>query len=552
METKACYVAGAAEVALYHGGERYLGLVLGDHWMPLLSWFNRDADLTRVALAPYRLLEPVAKLSYGEEDSPNMLIEGDNLDALKALLPYYAGRVKCIFIDPPYNTKSAFEQYDDNLEHSKWLSMMYPQLELLKELLAPDGSLWVSLDDNEAHYFKVIADEVFGRKNFIASIAWRKRDGAPNDRKIGSVHDHVMVWGKAKGSTGKATLAELSFNLMPRTDKANSQYRVFAEPDGPDDRGPFRKIDTTANGKGGRFVQSLFYPVTNPHTGEEVWPRKGTCWRHSKADMEALQKDRRLYWGVDGQAKTPMRKLFLDEAKQGMTTPTIWEDTGLNQHASREMELLFGEKAAFETPKPEALLHRVIHVASNPGDIVLDSFLGSGTTAAVAHKMGRNWIGVELGDHARTLCFERMTKVVDGEKGGVSELVEWEGGGGFRFYKLGVPVFDENGHIREGIRFEHLAAHVWFAETGTARSTRAPKDAFLGEHSGVGYYLLFNGILGDITKRGGNVLTRALVRKLPKFDGPKVIYGEASALAEEQLRELGITFKQTPYDIKAR
>src|SRR5690606_18422372 len=159
--------------------------------MPLLSWHNRDEDLTRAARAPYRLLEPVASLSYGEEDSPNMLIEGDNLDALTALLPYYAGQVKCIFIDPPYNTKSAFEQYDDNLEHSQWLSMMYPQLEILKELLAEDGSLWVSLDDNEAHYFKVIADEVFGRRNFIASIAWRKRDGAPNDRKIGSVHDHV-------------------------------------------------------------------------------------------------------------------------------------------------------------------------------------------------------------------------------------------------------------------------------------------------------------------------------------------------------------------------
>ncbi|MFA1791398.1 site-specific DNA-methyltransferase [Xanthomonas campestris] len=520
--------------------------------MPLLSWFNRDEDLTRAAGAPYRLLEPLNSLSYGEADSPNMLIHGNNLDALKALLPYYAGQVKCIFIDPPYNTKSAFAQYDDNLEHSKWLSMMYPQLDLLKELLADDGSLWVSLDDNEAHYFKVIADEVFGRKNFIATIAWRKRDGAPNDRKIGSVHDHVMVWGKSKSPTAKATLAELNFNLMPRTDKANAQYRVFAEPDGPDERGAFRKIDTTANGKGGRFVQSLFYGITNPYTGEEVWPRKGTCWRHSKADMEALQKDRRLYWGVDGKAGTPMRKLFLEEAKKGMTTPTMWEDTGLNQHASREMELLFGEKAAFETPKPEALLHRIIHVASNPGDIVLDSFLGSGTTTAVAHKMNRRWIGVEFGDHVRTLCHERMKKVVDGEQGGASELVGWEGGGGFRFYKLGAPVFDENGHIREDIRFEHLAAHVWFAETGCARSSRAPKVPFLGAHGGVGYYLLFNGILGDESKTGGNVLTNRVLRSLEKFEGPKVIYGESCALSDEQLHELEITFKQTPYDIKAR
>jgi adenine-specific DNA-methyltransferase len=520
--------------------------------MPLLSWFNRDADLTRAARAPYRLLEPVVSLSYGEPDSPNMLIEGDNLDALKALLPYYAGQVRCVFIDPPYNTRSAFEQYDDNLEHSKWLSMMYPRLELIKELMADDGSLWVTLDDNEAHYFKVIVDEIFGRRNFIASIAWRKRDGAPNDRTIGSVHDHLMVWGKAKTAVSKATLAEQHFNLMTRTDKANAQYRVFTERSGPDPRGPFRKIDTTANGKGGRFVQSLFYGITNPYTGEEVWPRKGTCWRHKKSDMEALQADGRLYWGVDGQATTPMRKLFLHEAKAGMTTPTIWEDTGLNQHASREMELMFGEKAAFETPKPEALLHRIIQIATNADDIVLDSFLGSGTTSAVAHKMGRRWIGIEMGEHARTHCQVRLVKVVDGEQGGISESVGWQGGGGFRFYKLGVPVFDDAGHIREGIRFEHLAAHVWFTETGTARSTRAPKEAYLGQHNGIGYYLLFNGILGDVRKTGGNVLTRRVLRSLPAFDGPKVIYGEACDLTEELMYEQQITFKQTPYDIKAR
>lgn len=520
--------------------------------MPLLSWHNRAEALVRAAHAPYRLLEPVAGLSYGEEDAPNLLIEGDNLDALKALLPYYAGQVKCIFIDPPYNTQSAFKQYNDNLEHSQWLSMMYPRLELLHELLANDGSLWVTLDDNEAHYFKVICDEIFGRGNFIATISWRKRDGAPNDRRIGSNSDHVMVWGKAKILSSKATLAEQRFNLMPRTEKANAQYRVFDEPSGPDQRGPFRKIDTTANGKGGRFVQSLFYAIRNPYTGQEVWPRKGTCWRHSKLDMDALQTDGRLYWGVDGTATTPMRKLFLHEAKAGMTTPTIWDDVGLNQHASREMELLFGEKAAFETPKPEGLLQRIIHIASSSGELILDGFLGSGTTAAVAHKMGRRWIGIEMGEHTRSHCQPRLKKVVDGEQGGISEAVGWQGGGGFRYYKLGAPVFDENGHIRADIRFEHLAAHVWFAETGVARSTRAKKEAFLGAHGGTGYYLLFNGILGDDSKAGGNVLTRRVLRSLPAFDGPKVIYGEACALPAEQLSEQGIAFRQTPYDIKAR
>ena len=169
--------------------------------MPLLSWFNRDADLTRAALAPYRLLEPVAKLSHGEQDSPNMLIEGDNLEALKALLPYYGGQVKCIFIDPPYNTKSAFESYDDNLEHSKWLSMMYPRLELLKSLLSENGSIWITIDKNEAHYLKVICDEIFHRKNFIAEIIWQKRTSRENRAAVGSSHDTILVYGKMEAAT---------------------------------------------------------------------------------------------------------------------------------------------------------------------------------------------------------------------------------------------------------------------------------------------------------------------------------------------------------------
>jgi adenine-specific DNA-methyltransferase len=351
--------------------------------MPFLDWVNKAQAQRSAAEVPYHLLQ--FESAHGDTNAENLLIQGDNLLALKALLPFYRGRVKCIYIDPPYNTQSAFEHYDDKLEHSQWLSMMWPRLVLLRELLSEDGSLWISCDDNEAHYIKVIGDEAFGRLNFIIDVAWQKRDGPPNDRKIGAIHEHILVWGKGRTGNSKKTMAEEVFNLMPRTEKANSQYDIFKEPDGPDTRGPFRKIDTTANGKGGRFVESLFYAVRNPYTNEEVWPRKGTCWRHSREEMERLQQDGRLYWGVNGTAKTPMRKLYMTEAKQGMTTPSIWGDTGLNQHASAEMEKLFGEKAAFETPKPEALLNRIIHIATNPGDLVLDSFLGSGTTAAVAH-----------------------------------------------------------------------------------------------------------------------------------------------------------------------
>lgn len=518
--------------------------------MPWLEWNERNKALTEAAKAPYRLMVPNKSMSYGEE-SENMLIEGDNLEALKALLPYYAGRVKCVFIDPPYNTKSAFEHYDDNLEHSQWLSMMYPRLVILRDLLTEDGSLWVTLDDSEVHYFKVMCDEVMGRGNFIADIAWKRRDGAPNDRRIGSTYDHLLVFAKSRVSNSKKTLAEESFNLMDRTEKADSQYRLYEEPFGYDERGPFRKVDSTGNAKGGRFVESLVYPVTNPFTGDIVYPRKGRCWVYKREVMEQMVADRRFFWGKDGKAGTPMRKLFKTEAKSGMTAPTIWDDVGLNQHAAREIELLFGEKAAFDTPKPEGLMKRIFDIATNPGDIVLDSFLGSGTTSAVAHKMGRQWIGIEMGDHARTLCRERLVKVVDGEQGGISKDVGWQGGGGFRFYTLGPKVFEENGSINPAVKFEHLAAHIWFVETGTPKKTTEMKSPLLGVHQGTAYYLLFNGILGDESESGGNLLTLDTLDKLPEHDGPMVIYAAGTIISKSRRDQLGIIFKKTPYDIQA-
>ena len=509
--------------------------------MPLLSWFNRDEDLTRAARTPYRLLESVETLSYGDPDSPNMLIEGDNLDALKALLPYYAGQVKCVFIDPPYNTGSAFEHYDDNIEHSQWLSMMYPRLELLRELLSDDGSVWITLDDNEAHYFKVIADEIFGRRNFVCDIAWEKRYSPPPDtRDVGYVHDHVFVYRKSR---------LFRRNLLPLTEDQTGRYK---NPDN-DPRGVWKAMDYTCRYSADERP-NLFYPIKHPRTGEEIWPNRNRVWAMSKEVHEQNVAENRLWWGLRQQNSVPALKNFLREIAQGMMPMSLWKHSlaGHNQEAKKEILELFGRENVFDTPKPERLLQTVLSIATNPGDLVLDSFLGSGTTAAVAHKMGRRWIGIEMGGHARTHCQPRLRKVVDGEQGGISEAVGWKGGDGFRFYKLGAPVFDEDGHIREGIRFEHLAAHVWFAETGTARSTHTAKSPFLGEHGGTGYYLLFNGILGDDSRSGGNVLTRRLLRTLSPFDGPRVIYGEACAMSDEQLRELGIVFRQTPYDIKAR
>lgn len=503
--------------------------------MPWLEWHNRNDDLKATAKTPYRLLQPVKSLSHGDEDAPNMLIQGDNLEALKALLPYYAGQVKCIFIDPPYNTKSAFEHYDDNLEHAKWLSMMYPRMVLLRELLSEDGSIWITLDDNEAHYFKVMCDEIFGRKNFIANIVWQKRTSRENRAAIGTAHDHLLLYAKTGGATWKEAR-----NLLPPNDIG------YGNPDG-DMRGDWRSIPFSAQG----YRPNQMYLIETP-TGDFVAPPKGRCWGATAPVFQSYLDDNRVYF-PNGGAGRPRIKQFRTDQK-GLVPMTWWtaEFAGDNEAAKKEALALSPDDEAFGTPKPEELLRRILHIATNEGDLVLDSFLGSGTTAAVAHKMGRRWIGIEMGDHARTHCQPRMTKVIDGEQGGISKTVDWQGGGGFRFYQLGPRVFDDQGRINPEIKFEHLAAHIWFAETGTARSTRAMKSPLLGVHNGTAYYLLYNGILGDQSLAGGNMLTMQVLASLPAHDGPMVVYGEGTNMTNDRLRSLGIRFKKTPNDIRAR
>ncbi|MGA2832787.1 MAG: site-specific DNA-methyltransferase [Terracidiphilus sp.] len=505
--------------------------------MPKLDWLTRSEDEKVSAHVPYRLLEAVPEHSYGDSGSENMLIQGDNLDALKALLPFYAGRVKCIFIDPPYNTRSAFEHYDDNLEHTQWLGLMYPRLELLRELLTEQGTIWVTIDDNEAHYLKVIMDEVFGRKNFVANVIWRKNYSPKSSARHFSVdHDHVLVY--AADADGWVP------NPMPRTEKQDKAYK---NPDN-DPRGPWKPSDLSAR----NFYSVGRYPITTPKGRVISGPPGGNYWRVSEENFKRMDSEQRIWWGKNGES-IPQIKRFLTEVKQGITPQTYWsyEEVGHTQEAKQEILALF-EKDVFITPKPEKLIQRIIQIASDEDDLVLDSFLGSGTTAAVAHKMGRRYIGIEMGEHAITHCVPRLKKVVDGEQGGISEAVSWKGGGGFHFYKLGSPVFDEEGRINPAVRFAHLAAHVWFAETRTPLPHPKRRSPLLGAHEGVGYYLLFNGILGDKRPDGGNVLTRRLLAELPAHDGPKVIYGESSRLSKESLLQLGIMFKQTPYDVKAR
>jgi adenine-specific DNA-methyltransferase len=502
--------------------------------MPTLSWNKREEAVRAATRAPYRLLEPVAELSHGDADTENLLIQGDNLDALKALLPYYAGRVKCIAIDPPYNTQSAFEHYDDNLEHSIWLSTMYPRLEMLRDLLTEDGSIWVCIDDNEGHYLKVVLDEVFGRKNFIATIIWQKKYTQANDAEFFSDnHDFVIVMAKNRD--------HFRLNGIPRDERQDKAYR------NPDSDPSGRWKATPLHAKSGTNTDFKFR-----FKNGVVWsPPAGTFPRFSEATLREMDENDEIWFGKAGNA-TPSRKTFLSSVNQTIVPKTIWlfDEVGHNHEARTEAKA-FCPQDPFGTPKPERLIQRVLTLSTNPGDLVLDSFLGSGTTAAVAHKMGRRWIGIELGEHAVTHCAPRLKKVVEGEQGGISQAVGWKGGGGFRFCRLGPPIFDKDDHINKSIRFPVLAAHVWFSETHTPL-VKAGQSPLLGVHKETAYYLLFNGILGDTRPGGGNVLTGKLLAKLPRHDGPKVIYGECTSLGEERLRREGVVFKQIPYDVKRR
>lgn len=504
--------------------------------MPILHWLTRENDLKTSGLAPYRLLDHVE--TYGNSTTENMLIQGDNLDGLKALLPYYAGKVKCIYIDPPYNTRSAFEHYDDNLEHTVWLSMMYPRLEILRELLSEDGSIWVTLDDNEAHYMKVIMDEIFGRKNFISTVIWQKKFAPQNDAKIiDADHDGILFY--AKNKTMIAT------NILPRTEKMNARYKNL-------DNDP-RGVWISDNALRREYREYAYYEITTP-SGRVVMPPPGSSWRFNKDEVPRLIADNRLWFGAKGDG-VPRIKRFLNEVKQGVIPQTVWksDEVGHTQEAKKEV-ITFNSMNIFDTPKPERLIQRILHIASNPGDLVLDSFLGSGTTAAVAHKMGRRYIGIEIGEHAVTHCIPRLQKVIEGEQGGISKTVEWQGGGGFRFYRLGEAIFDDNGQINNDIRFPQLAAHVWFSETKTPwhGNSEGEQSPLLGIHDNTAYYLLFNGILKDKSVQGGNVLTSKILERLPKHDGPKVIYGERCLFSPARLKQLDMTFKHTPYDIKGR
>lgn len=394
-----------------------------------LTWIGKDDE--REPLEPRILIEN-PQYSYGDMESGNMLIHGDNLLALKALEQEYAGRVKCIYIDPPYNTGNAFEHYDDGIEHSIWLSLMRERLEILWRLLSKDGSIWISIDDDEYAYLKVLCDECFGRNNFIATNIWQKRYSRENREAIGDVHEYIVVYAKSP-SNFKEIRNKLPMNAQ--------QALVYKNPNN-DPKGRWRTIPLTA--QAGHATSEQFYEITAPN-GKVHRPSKGRCWGISKATFDKYVAENRIYWGKDGNSQ-PNYIRYLSEV-DGVAPWTWWpsEEVSHTDAAKKEIYALFGKQNAFDTPKPEMLIERILHIATNKGDLILDSFLGSGTTAAVAHKMKRKYIGIELGEQAYSLCYPRLKQVTDGtDQGGISKAQNWQGGSGFKFYELAPSLLKED------------------------------------------------------------------------------------------------------------
>lgn len=539
--------------------------------MPTLDWIGKKAVLNHHREMPYRLLRCNAELSAGDPDSGNLLVQGDNLLALKALLPYYAGKVKCIYIDPPYNTGNEKWIYNDAVNspemrdwlgkvvgadaedlsrHDKWLCMMYPRLSLLKDFLTEDGAIFISIDDNEVQNLRAVMDEVFGPRNFIASIIWEKIFSPKNTaRHLSENHDYVILYAKT---------ADLwKPNLIPRQTLQDARYK---NPDN-DPRGPWTSGDVSAR----NFYGAGTYPIPCPSGRVIEGPPKGMYWRVSKEEFERLDRDRRIWWGKEGN-NVPRLKRFLSEVKQGVVPETIWQhsEVGNTQEAKKELLAIcdFEDSiSVFITPKPLRLLRRILEIATDKDSLILDSFAGSGTTGHAVFALNkqdggtRRFILVEMEEAiCRSITAQRLTRAVTGykprgEDDGTSVV---EGlGGGFRYCGLAEPLFDESGRICGMVKFPDLAAHIFFTETGRPIPKRASgKTPLLGEHNGNAVYLLFNGVLGDKSVKGGNVLTSEVLRHLPNHPGTRIVYGEGCRLGAARLKREGVVFKQVPYEIK--
>ena len=533
--------------------------------MPTLNWMGRKAVENHHRQVPFHLLKDVPELSIGDPGTGNLLVEGDNLLALKALLPYYAGQVKCIYIDPPYNTGEENWIYNDNVNsteiskwlgkivggeaedltrHDKWLCMMYPRLSLLKKFLREDGSIWVSIDDTEIHHLRNLMDEIFGRDKFVATNVWQKRYSRENREAIGDVHEYIVVYAK------NPFLFKEQRNLVLPNEK---QTKVYKNPNN-DPRGRWRPIPM--NAQEGHATPDQFYEIVAP-SGRVFRPPKGRCWALSQKTFEKLRAEGLIYFGKKGNSQPNVIR-YLSEI-EGFVPWTWWphDDVGHTDEAKKEIHALLGKESAFETPKPLRLIRRVLEIATKPNDLVLDSFTGTGTTGHATLFLNkqdggdRRFVLIEMDSN---ICRETTAKRLRLACQGYSKLdgsIMEQLGSGFRFCVLGEALFDEYGNIKNTVRFPDLARHVYFTEMGEPLPNHAKTTSSLvGVCRGTAVYLLYNGILKDKSPEGGNVLTTSILACLPKHDGPKVIYGTACRIGSERLRREDIVFKQLPYKLR--
>jgi adenine-specific DNA-methyltransferase len=535
--------------------------------MPTLDWIGKKAVEAHHKDVPFHLLRQNDVLTVGESGSGNLLVQGDNLLALKALLPYYAGQVKCIYIDPPYNTGNENWVYNDNVNsaeirewlgkvvgkdaedlsrHDKWLCMMYPRLQLLKEFLREDGAIFISIDDNEVENLKLICNEIFGEQNFYGTIVWQKKDTPSNDAKgLSITHEYVVVYVRSSAFVRR---------LVQRTE---AQLSVYKNPDN-DPRGVWTRGALTRK----EFVEKDYYPIKNPH-GREVLPPPGTSWRVSKTTLAQLIAENRLWWGKSENGNMPFAKRFLSEVQSGVV-PISWWDykfAGSTRNAKMEIRALFNNTTPFETAKPITLIKRLLSISTSGNDLILDSFAGSGTTGHAVLALNkedggnRRFVLVEMDKNiCRNITAQRLSRVVNGytaeKQGGKQEQIPALGGG-FRFCELGETLFAADGTIREAVTFDDLARHVFFVTTGEPLpENKKAHTPLIGAAKGVGVYLLYNGILRDKSPQDGNVLTNALLSSLPPHDGAKIIYGTSCRVSAERLRRDGATFRQIPYELR--
>ncbi len=545
--------------------------------MPTLNWIGKEAVVNHHHQVPFHLLKDVPELACGEPGDGNLIVQGDNLVALKALLPYYAGQVKCIYIDPPYNTGNEGWVYNDNTNsplirdwlgkavgkeaedlsrHDKWLCMMYPRLRIFKELLSRDGLLAISIDDNEFSFLGVLLDEIFGSKNRLACAPWlAEPSGGKEKTGLRGGHEYLLIYHNGDDTNvSRETRSTGELNLKDKWGK----YRKG------------RELMKWGGMSLRKDRPGQWFPLKTPD-GVEVWPIKNDGeeghWRWGKeqkmkeivADSECAHWELRPFdSGVTWQGKTeryvPYEKIRDRSKSIGWST---WLDSyGFNSDATRELKDIFGKKP-FDTPKPVALIKWLASLHADDDALILDSFAGSGTTGHAVLQLNkedggnRKFILVEMEPKiAKEITAERVRRVAQGYTNAKGEAVEGLGGG-FRFCELGEPLFDETGKIRESVRFAELARHVYFTETGEPLPReRISKSPLLGVCRGVAVYLLYNGILGDKSANGGNVLTRAVLAQLPPFDGPRVIYCAGCLLGKDRLNAERITIRQTPYEIK--